>query len=77
MIAADLMYFDQLRASWKRVLAVTVGVALTNAILASGLTQHRKAHKTEHADYCRWQDAVSENRPVQRPWKDAQSSEDG
>src|SRR5262245_20856898 len=35
MIAADLMYFDQLRASWKRTLAITVGVALTTSIVIS------------------------------------------
>jgi len=33
MIRADLMYFVQLRATWKRALAITVGVALTTAIL--------------------------------------------
>ena len=33
MILADLMYLDQLRATWKRALAITVGVALTTAIL--------------------------------------------
>src|SRR5688572_19360527 len=39
MIAANLMYFDELRASWKRFLAISLGVALTSAIVISGLTR--------------------------------------
>ena len=38
MIPANPMYFEQLRASWKRFLGITVGVALTTAIVISGLT---------------------------------------
>jgi len=33
---ATLMYVDQLRCTWKKSLAVTVGVALTSAVLISG-----------------------------------------
>jgi hypothetical protein len=36
-----LMYLDQLRNSWKRFLAITVGVALTSAIVTSGLGHWR------------------------------------
>jgi hypothetical protein len=36
MIAANLMYFAQLRASWKRFLGITIGVALTSAVVVSG-----------------------------------------
>jgi hypothetical protein len=35
------MYVDQLRATWKRYLAITVGVALTTAIVTSELTDWR------------------------------------
>jgi signal transduction histidine kinase len=42
MIPANPMYFDLLRGSWKRTLAITVGVALTSAIVISGLTSWRK-----------------------------------
>jgi signal transduction histidine kinase len=35
MIAPTLMYLDELRRSWKRTLAVTVGVAFTTSLLSS------------------------------------------
>ena len=35
MIAPNLMYLDQLRSSWKRALAITLGVPLTSAIIVS------------------------------------------
>ncbi len=38
MIAPTLMYVDQLRNSWKRFLAITIGVALTTAIVIAGAT---------------------------------------
>jgi len=38
MIAATFMYADQLRSSFKRSLAITVGVALTSAIVMAGAT---------------------------------------
>jgi len=38
MMPANLMYLDQLRASWKRALAITVGISLTSTIVTSGLT---------------------------------------
>src|SRR5215813_605294 len=41
MIPANLMYIDQLRASWKRFLGITVGVALVTAIVISGATNWR------------------------------------
>jgi signal transduction histidine kinase len=41
MIPANLMYFDQLRATWKRFLGITVGVALTSSIVISGLRDWR------------------------------------
>src|SRR5262245_4238173 len=37
MIAPALMYIDQLRTTWKRALAITVGVALTSAVVTSGI----------------------------------------
>ena len=36
MIAPNRMYLDQLRCTWKRTLAVTVGVAVTSAIIVIG-----------------------------------------
>jgi two-component sensor histidine kinase len=39
MIPANPMYTDQLRASWKRALAITVGVALVSAIIISAATR--------------------------------------
>src|SRR5262245_50128524 len=36
MIPADLMYIDRLRATWKRTLAITAGVAVTSAVVVSG-----------------------------------------
>src|SRR5262249_45027673 len=33
MIAANSMYFDQLRGSWKRALGITIGVALASAVV--------------------------------------------
>jgi len=36
MIATTSMYIDQLRGSWKKTLAVTVGVAITSAVVHSG-----------------------------------------
>jgi two-component sensor histidine kinase len=41
MMAPTLMYRDQLRRTWKRALWITVGVALTNAIVISSLTNWR------------------------------------
>jgi hypothetical protein len=41
MIPANIMYIEELRARWKRALGITVGVALTSAILISGLTNWR------------------------------------
>lgn len=41
MIPANLMYVDRLRATWKRTLAVSVGVALTSSIVISGATNWR------------------------------------
>src|SRR5215831_9806448 len=41
MIPAIAMYLDQLRARWKNALAITVGVALTSAVVTSGLTHWR------------------------------------
>jgi two-component system LytT family sensor kinase len=38
MIAPTFMYSDQLRRTWKRALSVTLGVALTNAIVMSSMT---------------------------------------
>jgi hypothetical protein len=38
MIPATLMYREQLRSTWKRVLGVTIGVALTSAIVISSNT---------------------------------------
>ncbi|HLQ77732.1 MAG TPA: histidine kinase [Terriglobia bacterium] len=39
MIPATLMYLKQLRRTWKRVLGVTVGVALTSSILSFSRTK--------------------------------------
>ena len=36
MIAPNRMYFDQLRRTWKRTLAITVSVAVTSAIIVIG-----------------------------------------
>jgi signal transduction histidine kinase len=45
MIPASLMYVDRLRASWKRALAITVGVAVTSALFVSGITGWRMLPK--------------------------------
>jgi signal transduction histidine kinase len=45
MIPANRMYVDQLRATWKRTLAITVGVALTSAIIISGVNNWRMLPK--------------------------------
>jgi hypothetical protein len=41
MIPANPMYVDRLRTTWKRCLAVSVGVALTSATVISGVTNWR------------------------------------
>jgi hypothetical protein len=41
MIAPSLMYIDRLRSSWKRAAVITVGVALTSAIVMAGLSDWR------------------------------------
>jgi len=41
MIPANLMYIDQLRASWKRFLGITVACALATAIVISGVNNWR------------------------------------
>jgi two-component system, LytTR family, sensor histidine kinase AlgZ len=41
MIAPTLMYVDELRKTWKRATAITVGVAVTTTLVTSGLTHWR------------------------------------
>jgi len=45
MIPANLMYLERLRATWKRTLAITVGVALVSALVISGLVNWRNFPK--------------------------------
>src|SRR5262245_59766941 len=45
MIPTNLMYLEQLRDTWKRTLAITVGVALVSALIISGLMNWRNFPK--------------------------------
>src|SRR2546428_12773338 len=44
MIARTLMYHEELRQTWKRMLGITVGVAVVNATVISSLTGWGRFH---------------------------------